>query len=64
MTDCGHAVDPAHHAICAVCEGLRLCLDCARTHFCTGECAARGCIAGLCVKEVRDGAVALEFGIP
>lgn len=60
---CGHAIDPAHHAICGVCRGRLLCLDCARTHYCTTECVARGCTAGLCVKEVRDGNVAETFGI-
>ena len=63
MTDCGHPIDPRHHATCAVCDGLVLCIDCARTHLCTSECAARGCRAGLCVKEVRDGVVAIEFGV-
>jgi hypothetical protein len=49
--------------MCAVCDGFVLCLDCARTHLCTSECTARGCLPGLCVKEVRDGAVAVEFGV-
>lgn len=60
---CGHAIDPAHHAVCAVCRGMRVCLECAPRHFCTDECRSRGCIAGLCVKEVRDGVVAETFGI-
>jgi hypothetical protein len=59
----GHASDPRHHAGCGVCDGRVLCLDCARTHLCTSECAARGCLPGLCVKEGRDGAVAIEFGV-
>jgi len=63
VSDCGHPIDPQHHAVCAVCEGLVLCLDCARTHLCTSECAARGCYEGLCVKEVRDGVIATEFGV-
>jgi len=45
-----------------VCAGLVLCLDCARAHLCTDECAERGCLPGLCAKEVRNGAVAIEFG--
>lgn len=61
--DCGHPIDPARHATCEVCDGMRLCLDCARSHFCTPDCPARGCVTGLCVKEVRDGVVAIEFGI-
>ena len=63
MTECGHRIDPGKYAVCGVCDGLRLCLDRARTHLCTRECASRGCEAGLCVEEVRDGAVALDFGI-
>lgn len=62
--DCGHPIDPRQHATCEVCDGLLLCLDCARAHFCTTECGARGCLAGLCVKEVRDGVVGSDFGIP
>ena len=42
---------------------MRLCLDCAREHLCTDTCAGRGCLPGLCVKEVRDGIVAIEFGV-
>lgn len=60
---CGHDIDPAHHAICEVCRGMLLCLACAPRHFCTDECRSRGCVAGLCVKEVRDGVVAETYGI-
>ena len=60
---CGHEIAPNHHAICELCRGMRLCLECARSHYCTSECAARGCIAGLCVKEVRDGIVAVKYGL-
>ena len=63
MAECGHAIDPRRHATCDVCGGLLLCLACARTHLCTRECAARGCLPGLCVREVRDGVVAPEFGV-
>ena len=61
--DCGHVIDPLRFATCEVCAGMRLCLDCARAHLCTTECATRGCSAGLCVKEVRDGVLATEFGV-
>lgn len=60
---CGHELDPRAYATCTVCEGLALCLDCARAHFCTSECAVRSCIAGLCVKVVRDGVLADRFGV-
>jgi len=63
VAECGHAIDPRRHATCEVCRGFVMCLDCARTHLCTSECAARGCHAGLCVREVRDGVVAAEFGV-
>lgn len=61
---CGIPLDPRAHAICAVCEGMRLCISCARAHLCTAECAERGCLAGLCVKLVSDGVVSDAFGIP
>ena len=61
--DCGHPLDPVHHASCEVCDGKLLCLACARAHLCTDTCAQRGCVPGLCVKEVRDGVVAIEFGV-
>jgi hypothetical protein len=60
---CAHLIDESHHAICGVCGGVRLCLECARAHFCTGECGDRGCTAGLCVREVRDGVLASRYGI-
>jgi len=61
---CGHPIDERHHAVCEICDGLRLCVDCARTHLCTSECASEGCIPGRCVKEVRDGRVATSYGVP
>jgi len=60
---CGHAIDPGRHGICEVCGGMLLCVECARAHYCTSACGARGCVAGLCVKEVRDGLIADTFGL-
>jgi len=60
---CGHPIDERHHAVCEVCDGLRLCVECARTHLCTSECADLGCHPSLCVKEVREGHVATSFGM-
>src|SRR5262249_49761220 len=60
---CGHAIDPARHATCGVCRGMLPCVDCARAHYCTSEWPERGCVSGLCVREVRDGVIAETFGI-
>ena len=63
-TACLAALDEALlYARCTVCV-TALCVSCARTHFCTPRCPARGCHAGLCTKLVRDGALADEYGIP
>lgn len=59
---CGHTIDERLYAGCAVCVGLRLCLDCARTHRCGPECADAGCEAGGCVRVVRDGVPSESFG--
>ncbi len=61
---CGHLLDARRYAICGVCAGLRLCVECARGHLCTSECSTRGCLPGLCVKVVRDGVPADSFGVP
>jgi hypothetical protein len=63
VVECAHVIDPRRYATCAVCDERVLCLDCARMHLCTSDCAARGCLPSLCVKEVRDGVVAAEFGV-
>lgn len=60
---CSRPLDPERHAVCQVCGGRRLCLECARRHYCTPECAARGCHAGLCTKLVLAGVVAEEYGV-
>ena len=63
---CGAMLEPARYAICAVCEQggapLRLCVACARGHFCTARCRTNGCKAGLCTKLVTNGTVARAFG--
>ena len=59
---CGSALDAERYAVCEVCGGKRLCLECARAHYCTPECPARGCRAGLCVKVVVRGEVAADYG--
>ncbi len=60
---CGHTIDPRRHGICEVCRGMLLCVECARVHYCTSECRVRGCVAGLCVREVQDGVIADTFGL-
>lgn len=61
---CGARLDRDRHAVCEVCDGLRLCLDCAREHLCTEDCEARGCQRGLCTKLVVNGLLAGEYGVP
>jgi hypothetical protein len=48
------------------CGGCRLavCFACGRRHFCRPSCQVNGCIAGLCVREVRDGALSDRWGLP
>ena len=63
-----------HCATCGVpladpfgwCGGCRAayCFPCGRAHFCTPECPARGCYAGLCVREVKGGVLATTWGLP
>jgi hypothetical protein len=60
---CGLALDPGRFARCDVCAGARLCIDCAKAHFCTERCRSNGCIAGLCVRTVRSGVTDARFGV-
>ncbi len=39
------------------------CLDCGRRHFCQPSCRESGCLAGLCVRLVRDGRLSTEWGL-
>jgi hypothetical protein len=60
---CGTALDPERFARCDVCDGARLCLDCAKAHLCTERCRSNGCLAGLCVRMVRGGVTDERFGV-
>ena len=60
---CGNHLDARLQAVCEVCGGARYCVACAREHLCTEECAQRGCLRGLCMKAVREGVVAAEYGV-
>lgn len=62
-TGCGAPLPAGSFYVCAVCAGAALCTDCAGDHLCTPECVARGCIAGLCVKEMAGGRLAADFGV-
>ncbi len=48
------------------CSGCRAayCFPCGRAHFCTPQCPSNGCLAGLCVREVRDGQLSDVWGLP
>ena len=60
---CDAPLDPQRYARCDVCKGARYCLDCGRRHLCTERCTSNGCIAGLCVHDVRAGVVDPRYGI-
>lgn len=59
---CSVTLDPQLHASCEVCDGVLLCLACAKRHLCSPQCAERGCLPGLCVKMIRDGRTSTTFG--
>jgi hypothetical protein len=60
--DCGAALrDP--FGWCSSCR-TAYCFPCGRRHFCTPECLANGCHAGLCVREVRGGILSAAWGLP
>ena len=48
---------------CAGCHKA-FCFPCGRLHFCRPSCPDNGCIAGLCVREVRDGVLSERWGLP
>ena len=62
-TECQTALQASSFYTCTVCPGPVLCSGCASSHLCTSECTARGCIAGMCVKEVARGRLAEGFGV-
>lgn len=59
---CGAAVGD-RFGWCAGCR-LALCFACGRRHFCRPSCPESGCIAGLCVREVRGGVLSERWGLP
>jgi hypothetical protein len=48
------------------CAGCRqaFCFPCGRRHFCHPTCEGNGCLAGYCVREVRDGLLSPRWGLP
>jgi hypothetical protein len=48
------------------CGGCRkaYCFGCGRRHYCTPQCPANGCIAGLCVRVVSGGILSETWGLP
>ncbi len=60
---CAKPLDPERHAVCGVCGGLKLCVECARAHYCSPECRKGDCQAGLCTRLVLSGLIAKDFGV-
>ena len=48
---------------CSRCRSA-YCFPCGQRHFCTPQCPANGCRAGLCVREVRAGLLSTTWGLP
>ena len=48
---------------CSNCRAA-FCDACGRKHFCLPTCQAAGCIAGLCIRQVSDGRLSLEWREP
>ena len=61
--ECGTELDQADYAVCHICVEGAYCIGCASKHLCRPDCAERGCIAGLCTKRVRRGALSGTFGM-
>lgn len=59
---CGGPLEEAH-AYCGNCDA-HYCLACGSQHFCSATCQANGCIAGLCVRMVRNGELSRQWGVP
>lgn len=59
---CGNPLEEPH-TYCGNCDA-RYCLACGSRHLCTPTCHANGCIAGLCVRVVRNGEVSRQWGVP
>jgi hypothetical protein len=51
------------YGYCSNCR-VAYCFACGRGHYCTAGCAAAGCLAGLCVREVRGGVLSSTWGLP
>ncbi len=50
---CGSALEEPF-GWCSNCREA-FCAECGAGHYCLPECRVKGCLAGFCVREVRDG---------
>jgi hypothetical protein len=60
--ECGLALTEPY-GWCSNCRAA-YCFPCGRQHFCTPSCPANGCMAGLCVREVKGGVLSPAWGLP
>jgi hypothetical protein len=60
--DCGVGLEEPF-GWCSNCRAA-FCAACGDQHFCMERCKAAGCIAGLCVRDVNDGVLSLEWKRP
>lgn len=60
--DCGVAI-ARRYGWCSLCAEA-YCFACGRQHLCTSICEQNGCLAGLCIRLVADGALSQRWGLP
>jgi hypothetical protein len=51
------------YGYCSNCR-VAFCFACGRGHYCLPGCAESGCLAGLCVRQVKDGVLSSTWGLP
>jgi hypothetical protein len=59
---CGTALSEPY-GYCSNCRAA-FCFACERAHYCQPGCAAAGCLAGLCVRQVKEGVLSSTWGLP
>ncbi|MDP9366404.1 MAG: hypothetical protein M3Q10_19635 [Chloroflexota bacterium] len=60
--DCGASLTEPY-GWCAGCRKA-YCFPCGRRHYCTPQCPANGCFAGLCVRVVEGRRLSERWGLP